>query len=455
MFNIDVGSNHVNVITKDDMRAAANAAQEEAANTGGFQLPGVLFRQGKRYCISTAIPVRRVRTRLEVNAAAKRGSVKDVLTVTNRPIMPDHVSNIADYIDENVGGSYILPPMTLNVQHPISVYLPGFAAQGAFGSCFVVIPETARLSVTDGGHRTSAIIKAATEMGGDKLAEFDQDAVSVMITLESDMVKVHQDFADCSKTKPLPKSQLAAYDRRNPANGMVLELIDQCALFSDKIDSTSKTLSKTSTFLFLTNQVRQLVKELLVGDYAMADDQFEHKAKELLVNKDSKQFADELARFAQFVNIVTSANPLLGEIAALPPGVPRNIIKDKRAEGWINLTATGLVITGRIGFELFRDQVPNWESYADLLGKLDWSRNSLLWRGNIVRGPRLSTQRAPVKFAVEHVRRAIGLPPNHKLDDELAAAESEAISAPEQDTAPTSPPIQPNTLTSAPAFDHV
>jgi DGQHR domain-containing protein len=336
--------------------------------------------------------------------------------------MKDHVGTIAQYIKENVGGRYILPPMTLNVQQKISVYVPKAILNGAFGAVYLVVPETARLSVTDGGHRTNAIIKAASEMSPDEAAKFDQDAVAAMITLESSVVQVHQDFADCSKTKPLPKSQLAAYDRRNPANGLVLDLIQKCKLFDDKIDSTSKTLSSLSTNLFLTNQVRQLVKELLFGDYALADDQFEVKAKELLGSSETSHYVELQDRYAEFIDLVTDTVPILAEIAPLPPGTPRNIIKERRAEGWICLTATGMVIIGRIGYELFRDRRPDWRDIAKRLGDIDWSRNGELWRNNIVRSGKMTTQRAPVRLAVENVRRAIGLPPNSKLDQDLAQA---------------------------------
>ena len=417
---VSTTASNVNIVETSDMKAAIAAAQEESANTGGLQLPGVLFKQGQRYCISTAIPIRRIRSRiLEVNAARPKGTVADVIAATNRPIMNDHVSNIAQYLRENVGGRYILPPMTLNVQQPMSVYMPKYAAAGQFGSVFIVIPETARLSVTDGGHRAHGIEKAILEMGLDDLAQFEQDAVCAMITLEGDLVQVHQDFADCSKTKPLPKSQLAAYDRRNPANGLVLDLIDRCSLFNDKIDSTSKTLSKTSTNLFLTNQVRQLVKELLIGDYALVDDKFETKAKELLGSNDSPRYDAELNRFVEFVDRFTDAIPVFGEIAQLPAGTPRNIIKERRGEGWICLTATGMVILGRIGHELFRDQISNWSEVTDRLGTIDWRRDGEIWQNNIVRSGRMATQRAPVRYAVENVRRAIGLPPNKSLDEEL------------------------------------
>ena len=206
-----------------------------------------------------------------------------------------------------------------------------------------------------------------------------------------------RDFADCSKTKPLPKSQLAAYDRRNPANGLVLDLIEKCSLFDDKIDSTSKTLSKVSTNLFLTNQVRQLVKELLFSDYAMADATFEVKAKELLGSNDTQHYTDLLEKFVEFVDIVTNAISVLKEIAPLPRGTPRNIIRERRAEGWICLTATGMVIIGRIGYELFRDRRPDWRDVACRLGEIDWSRSGALWRNNIVRAGKMTTQRQRVR----------------------------------------------------------
>ena len=65
---------------------------------------------------------------------------------------------------------------------------------------------------------------------------FYEHSVSIMITFENDNAQVQQDFADCSKTKKLQASLISAYDRRNPANGLVLDLIDNVALFNDKID---------------------------------------------------------------------------------------------------------------------------------------------------------------------------------------------------------------------------
>lgn len=406
MFNLSTSS--VNIHTCENPKAALEAANMEASSTGANVLPAIMFKQGQRLMLTTAFPVPVVRNRLQVNAAERRGNVEQVRSATNRPTMPDHVDAVKGYLKENIGGRYIIPPMTLNVRNPLSVYAPDYQSH-TLTSVFIVLPVSARLEITDGGHRKAAIDKVSDELIDDQLAEFDKDAVAVMITVEEDLAQIHQDFADCSKTKALPKSQLAAYDRRNPANGLVLDIIEQCDVFKGKIDSTSQTLSIKSPNLFLTNQVRQMVKALLVGDYAMADDGFEEKAKQLLGSAEDPRYSAERDRFIAFVRGATAAIPVWKEIASLPEGTPRNRITDFRNEGWVCLTATGLIIIGSIGHDLFKNDISGWENYTNRLGDIDWRRTAPMWQTNIIQQERLLTQRGPVKGAIEEVRKALGL----------------------------------------------
>jgi hypothetical protein len=257
-----------------------------------------------------------------------------------------------------------------------------------------------------------------------------------MITCETELNQIHQDFADCSKTKPLPPSLLAVYDRRNPANRLVSDLERMCPLFKGRIDPTSKTLSKKSTFLFLANQLRQLVKELLAGSYALADADFEKRALELLGQDD--QYNVALQKFAEYINYLTGfakdqdtsgeitavrwqpdssipAIPVWREVAKLPPGsLEISQIPVKRDEGWICLAATGLNIIGRIGHKLFTnaEHEKNWKQYAAKLGDpqvIDWKRGAAIWQGNIIQGNKLLTQQGPVRHAYDQVAQAIGL----------------------------------------------
>lgn len=408
MLNIDTGTTNVTIKRFTTVEEAQRAASQEAAATGGTMLPAIMFKQGARWMLTTAFLIPLIRSRLQTNHAARKGSVEEVRSATNRPVMPDHVESVKKYLMANVGKKYILPPLTLNARQPISVYVADYSS--TVMAVTVVIPANVRLEITDGGHRKNALDSAVNELSDEQLEQFYGDAVSVMITIEDDLAQIHQDFADASKTKALPKSQLAAYDRRNPANGIVLDLIERCPLFTGRIDSTSQTLSKNSNKLFLTNQVRQMVKELLVGAYAMADEQFEVKAKELLGSSETPEYEAELRKFVEFVNRVTEAIPVLKQIAAVPAtGVASNRVADLRAQGWVCLQATGLVVLGRIGYELFKDQVEGWEAYADRLGTLDWRKTADLWSGNIIQQGRMMTQQTPVKGAVAAVRKAIGL----------------------------------------------
>jgi DNA sulfur modification protein DndB len=265
-------------------------------------------------------------------------------------------------------------------------------------------------------------------------AKFASDAVAIMITCETDLNQIHQDFADCSKTKPLPPSLLAVYDRRNPANRLVSDLERMCPLFKGRIDPTSKTLSKKSTFLFLANQLRQLVKELLAGSYALADLDFEKRAVELLGHEE--QYNAAVQKFVEYINYLTGftkdsaagddnaasnwttnpsipAIPVWREIAKLPVGTLEiSQVPVKREEGWICLSATGLNLIGRIGHKLFTNAelATKWRSYADKLGQsVDWKRDAPIWQGNIIQGTKLLTQQAPVKHAYEQILQAIGL----------------------------------------------
>lgn len=429
----------VNVKACPTLEEAQRLAGSEAANTGAFSIPVVVFRQGKRTVVSGALPMSWVKSRLESRSAKpakKGGSMTDTQSALNRPEDLEHSGNIAKYLVENHGKSYIIPPLSLNIQHRVNLYTPDFPSEFLPG--YMVIPGTAKLSITDGQHRRTGIVSALETLeqtNENDATEFGSDAVAVMVTCETDVDQIHQDFADCSKTKPLPPSLLAVYDRRNPANRLVIDLERECALFRGRIDSTSKTLSKKSTNLFLANQLRQLVKELLAGSYggyALGDAEFERRALELLPPAEEILYSDTLAKYSGYINYLTEVLPVWSRIAKLPTGTLQvSQIPGIREDGWICLTATGLNIIGRIGHKLIstglmdapKDESetgPTWKDYTQRLGSIDWKRGAAIWQGNIVQGNRLVTQQSPVKQAFKKVAAHIGLP-GYEAEDTTAA----------------------------------
>jgi DNA sulfur modification protein DndB len=406
---MQVDESRVVVKKYDTLQEAQTQAGAEVANTGGFSIPVISFMQGRRMMLTGAIPIAWMKGRLEQKSAERgRGSLNDTRTALNRPEIAEHSRSIAKYLMENYDKKYIMPPLTLNVQQAVQLYTVNYTSEFLAG--YLVIPATAKLAITDGQHRRSAIITALEEMGEDAAAEFGRNAVAVMISCEADTLQVHQDFADASKTKALPPSLLAVYDLRNPANRLVAGLETDCKLFKDRIDSTSKTLSKKSTYLFLANQVRQLVKELLTGSYAIADVQFERRANELLATDD--QFRAVQNQYAEYINYLTERIPVWADIVRVKPGtLEASQIPAKRDQGWVCLTATGLNLIGRVGHYLFTHRSTDWKQYADKLAALDWRKTAPIWQGNVIAGSKVMTQQGPLHRAFDAMKIALSLEP--------------------------------------------
>lgn len=398
-------TSQVTVQAFDSYDEAGQAASRESVNAASLQFPVVVFEQGARLNMSGAFPVKFIRTQLASKSAQKKGSVTDAVESLNRPAMKDHIEAISKYLVNNVADRYILPPLTLNVKEPLSLFTVKSSSRIKLG--YLSIPITATLSITDGQHRYLATQDAYGKLDEELRNHFDGDGIAVMITCEADTAQIHQDFADCSKTKPIPPSLLAVYDRRNPANGMVMDLIETCAFFKDKIDSTSKNLSKKSPALFLTNQVRQLVKTLLVGRWAMGDDDFSAYVQNLL--RDREAYQDALVKYVDYVNFLTEHIPVWKEISDLKPGIQSNRIGQLRDEGWVCLTATGLVVIGTIGYDLFTNSITDWRTYAQKLAAIDWRRSADIWKGNIVLdNGKIAMGQSAVKGAIQAVCSAIG-----------------------------------------------
>jgi DNA sulfur modification protein DndB len=417
----EITTGNIRQVFCKDLGEAQKLAGQEVTSTIGYPIPVVIFTQGERINLTGALPFSFIASRLEVKSAKKKASISETTESMNRPVNQDHADAIAQYILENRNKKYILPPMTLNVQQSTNLYVVDYPSELKTG--FLVVPATAFLSITDGQHRRLGIQEALEKLTESERIKLRSDSISVMITCETDIGQIHQDFADCSKTKPLAPSQLAVYDRRNPANRLVLDLEKNCLLFRGKVDATSKTLGMKSTSIFLTNQIRQLVKTLLVRNWQMADLDFTKKVQKILY--DETIYNDELMKIVHYVNFLTDKIRVWKEISELKPGVTMNIIPTRRSEGWVCLSVVGLVILGTIGHELFRNQETDWESYAEKLAEIDWRKTGELWKGNIISAGKILNQQKHVREATEQVRKAIGWDPSlGKLFYEMQPADN-------------------------------
>jgi DGQHR domain-containing protein len=334
-----------------------------------------------------------------------------------------HSEAIGDYILENVDGKFILPPLTLNLSEEVIVHSIEYDVEPPTKNGMLILPMSAKIDITDGQHRRSGIAQAYRKLTRDKQKLLDHSSVAVMVTCEADISQVHQDFADCSRTKPLASSQLAVYDRRNPANALVIDLIDMVPLFTGKVDSTSAKLSKKSAAPFLTNQVRQVVKVLMTGGYGIAELDFEERAKSELGSGNSAVYKAKRDAYVAFLTAAIEAIPLLREVSTLTPDLMKTRVPAFRDEGWVCLSATGLNMIARLGYEMTKDGEENWQEYVARMSKIDWRRSAPIWRGNVVSedGDRVLTAHKSFGAGVKVLKSEIGW--SSKVDEEAETSD--------------------------------
>lgn len=361
--------------------------------------------------ISTSFPFQFLARQVVADSAAKAG---DPTNATNRPLLTDHVKTINAYVKSNAS-DYILPPLTLNARELPALHVPRGNFKSVMG--FMVIGDDTRFQVTDGQHRLVAVKgtgsgrSAIVGLVDDAEQRFDGDSIAVVIVVEPDIRRIHQDFADAAQTKQIPASLLAVYNTREPVNAVLTDIVEKSTLLNGRVDRTSKTLPKMSQSVFLLNQVRQFVKEFLFADYALA---------ETTVAKQSQQRIGTRAQQDEFVadtiallDVLTANMDPWVAINNLPKsGGPAAKVPDYRQK-YVNMTATGLVVIARVAYEIRKNPNLEWrnEQYKRLATEIDWRRNAEIWKGTIVSSDgKISTNRAPVKQAAEKVKLALDLP---------------------------------------------
>ncbi|WP_218062401.1 DNA sulfur modification protein DndB, partial [Micromonospora sp. II] len=216
------------------------------------------------------------------------------------------------------------------------------------------------------------------------------------------------------QTKQIPASLLAVYNTREPVNQVLARITDESKLLHGRIDELGKTLPKASQKLFLLNQIRGMVKSLLFGDYALAEDTLSRMAATRLATQEQRD--EFVAETLNMLGVLTELMEPWSEIAQLPTsGSGADKIVALR-EKWVNLTATGINVIGTVVYEINRHTVdPEQRAayYRKLAVEIDWRRSAGIWANNIVvpdgKQGKIATNRGPVSAAVRNVKQAIGV----------------------------------------------
>lgn len=404
---------------------AERQAMRMAMETHREMCPVRVFKQGNREMVSGVLPIRIV-TRILMSLSADKGSLaEEALTANNRPVIKDHWMAIAEYLKKSLDRDepFIIPPLTLNSTGAVQIYVPD--NQSHINTGYAVLPDETSIHITDGQHRFLGINKVAHDTRGTPQGEiFMTSSIPFLMTIEADTNQVHQDFADAGRTKALPPSLLAVYDTRQPANGAVMRIIEGTPLLKGRVDATSNTLSKSSPFIFLVNQVRQFVKHSLTGATGASETSFSEQADAAMTNRESR---DRWIRSRiAFLKIMTEIVPDWNQIAQLSqPGESDSatvLKKTREIKQKQNVPLNGAFMTtlGLLSYKVLDDitsaDLDEYQMMSQLretlkpLNHLDWSRQGPTWDGNIVTGGKIRTQAPAVRAASQKMLEHLGLP---------------------------------------------
>ena len=395
---------------------AREAATNLAANTFAQVCPVTLFMQGERLSASTAIPAGMAIKIFGTDPVQAKASLEQVKKSYNRPIDKDHVKAVSQYLIDAIENNekYILPSLTVTATKKQKIFTIEPKGESFIQLGYIVLNlDDTSLTVTDGQHRLEGIRLALQHLNGPNLDKLKADGISIMFSFEDDINQVHQDFADCAKTKALPKSMIAVYDRRLPVNGLILDAIELCPLFNEgKTDSTSNSLSKKSSSLLLTNSLRNLMKSLFTGNHSMADAAFE-----AYVNRNmSTRVAFEKHKniFISTINALTDYSPVLKQISVLEIGPKRQKIVDYR-DKYLIANPAGLSLACKAVYQ-FTLCYPNQDPLnfiRRLMTEIDWLKDAPIWQGNVVvsRGDKrsISSLNKPFSMAIDAIAKELNI----------------------------------------------
>lgn len=385
----------------DSFGEAQQAAALSATSSFSLMLPCIMFEQASRVYFSTGFPLASV-TRLVKFDSAFKGS--DPENYTNRPVIMEHVRTITDYLIDNE--KYILPGITLNVKDSIKAY--SVKADSAVHMAVIVIPADATFYVTDGQHRLKAVADALN-----KKPELKDDAIPVTIVVEPDRDQIHQDFADCAQTRPIPPALLTLYNRSDELSKLTVDIANSVDFFAKRLEKVGNTVSKRSSNFYTLNHLRMSIASAMTGNSAAGGASLSRTTGEMLATEQDRSewkaklvwLYDTLTEVIPEWKMVRDANVGLGSL-------PTDVIAFR--SDYFHFTGTGLAIIGSVAYHIFKyykdDQAEREEKLIALATQIDWRRvgndgsPNPFWVGTIVTPDgKMVTSRYAAEAAVNRI----------------------------------------------------
>lgn len=323
--------------------------------------PALKFRQGKREMIQINVPAIEVPTLLK----AKPSNDNDPNSGKNRPLDAKHADGIKEYISHraNAEKPWILGTLTANVAKEKIEIVPIWR-----DICLVKIPRGVFLEITDGQHRTKAMQQLIMSEG-DERDLISNDSFAITLVLEDDLRQCQTDFRDMAQTKTLPPALLVSYGGLG-RDGIAQILVDECPMFRNKTQKIKTSPGSGSKFIYTSNFIAKAVGCA-----------FTNNPNNELLNYNVDESAELLNKHLNLFFSECSHTKHIFLQDELKPDEATNF-----KEICLLGMSVGLEVLGRLMNCCYDNQNNSFEETRIFeLTQLNWSRESELWRNNVVR----------------------------------------------------------------------
>jgi len=323
--------------------------------------PALIFHQGKREMVQINVPAIEVPALLK----AKPSNENDPNSGKNRPLDTKHADGIKEYISHRTKAnkSWILGTLTANVSKDKIDIVPIWG-----NICLVKIPRGVFLEITDGQHRTRAMQQLIMSEG-DERDLISNDSFAITLVFEDDLRQCQTDFRDMAQTKTLPPALLVSYGGLG-RDGIAQVLVDKSPMFKNKTQKVKASPGSGSKYIYTSNFVAKAVGCA-----------FTNNPNNELLKFEVDESAELLNRY---FNIFFSECSYTKQVFLQEELKPDEATKFK--DTCLLGMSVGLEILGRLMNSCYDKQSNSFEESKIIeLTKINWSRESEVWRNNVVR----------------------------------------------------------------------
>jgi DNA sulfur modification protein DndB len=322
--------------------------------------PGLVLQQGHRKMVQINVPADHLLTLLQ----SKPSTDNDPDSGKNRNEEKNHVKVIKEYVLKCAKNNkpWILGTLTANVD-PSEITIIELGR----GICIVIIKRGSKLDITDGQHRKRAIEELMLSADSHVVSEHD---FPITLVLEDNFSQCQTDFRDMAQTRPLDKSLLLSFGEFEGKVGITKNIIKNVSMFNAKTELIKKSPPKNSKFIFTMNYLAQFVSNSFTNYPGNDLEDYDVAGASFVLTECLNTF------FSNCADTEYISNSPLESIT----------IEDVHnfKNSCILVKSVGLQSLGKLLYTTYDSENNVFDRDRVMeLTKVDWSKNSPMWIGNI------------------------------------------------------------------------